>query len=58
MTLDEIFEEISQMDLLGDNEIAHERADELLCRAIEQLGRPDIARAFRRVSKEMPFWYA
>lgn len=54
LRVDEILVEMRALARLGDPEISHGEADDLLLEALELLGEPEIAEAFRHVPK----WYA
>lgn len=38
----------------GDTEMQHVAADQILCKALEELGQKDLVQAY----KEIPKWYA
>lgn len=47
-------EELIKLRYNSDTEVAHVRADNLLCDILEQLGEDEILKAYRSIEK----WYA
>lgn len=54
ITPEEFKIKMQEITEIGDPEIAHHEADELLCEALEALGYNDGVKAFHNVGK----WYA
>lgn len=52
-------QEMLKLSSLGDNEVVHAEADDLLLNALKDLGLGELAEAFQTVEKEVGgFWYA
>lgn len=56
--LQEIIKELNKMDIFGDNEGNHNRADNLLLEALRILGADDVATAWEEAKDRAEFWYA
>lgn len=53
--IEQWIEELQIIATWNDPEATHERADEILCEALEYLGRHDLVKAYHNVQ---PKWYA
>lgn len=51
-------EELEKMTARGDTEVLHSRADNILLEALEQLGYPALAKAYRAARARVGFWYS
>lgn len=54
--LEEIAAELDFIDAGADAEAAHGTADELLCRALRELGDTCVVDAYKRLIERSPFW--
>ncbi len=53
-------EAIAKLEALtwNDPELAHQEADEILCKFLRAMGHRDVAAAFGAAQKRVGFWYA
>jgi hypothetical protein len=58
MTPQEAMRELHDMPTNGDQEILHDRAEQILCRVLEQLGHREVSEAFQITKERVGFWYA
>lgn len=49
---------LNELSDVGDQEINHKDADEILLRFIRDVQYPDVAKAYEDARKRVRFWYA